>query len=104
MRSAVRTKPPKLSRELQAFCRRLGILRYVPVALGLLEECFPNSDGLRLYSSADPESGEEWLVVDIRVSGSFKEVDRQYRVYTQRKIELLPVKYLGAIRLHHKRV
>jgi hypothetical protein len=56
---------------------------------------------LRMYPECDPESGEEWLVLQIRVPGSVEEVDKQYDRYTAQKIKTLPIKHIASIRLMH---
>jgi len=103
MASTVRTKRSRASlpTDLQAFCKRLGITRYVPVALRLLKECFPKVRDLQMYPECDPESGEEWLVLQIRVPGSVDEVRRQYDDYTRKKIVAIPPRHIASIRLHH---
>ena len=103
MASTVRFKrpAPSLPKEIRDFCKRLGITRYVPIALRLLEECFPRMWDLKMYPECDPESGEEWLVLQIRVPGSAEQVDNQYDQYTARKIKALPIRHIASIRLMH---
>jgi hypothetical protein len=88
-----------LTEEAKATCRRLGIARYLPVIMRIVEECFPRITHLRTYPEVDPETGEEWLVILIRVRGSAKQVREWYDCYTARKCEALPAKHVAAISL-----
>jgi hypothetical protein len=99
VRSRQKTSP--IPKGLRPLCRRLGITRYVPIALRLLEECFPRMRELHMYPECDPESGEEWLVLQIRVPGTYEDVQRQYRHFNDRRAKVFPPRHVASIRLMH---
>lgn len=106
MASAARAaiKSPTLTKDISAFCTRLGIKKYLPIAVRIVAESFPTAGEVEIHPESDPESGEDWLVLQIAVSGTRTEIRRQYDRYVARKIEQIPWPQRDAIRLLHYRV
>jgi hypothetical protein len=91
----------KLTPKLRAFCDRLGIASYVAAVTEIVGDCFEVVGPITLRPECDPETGEEWLVVDVNVRGSVAGVMEQYHRYTDRKLAALPVAKADRIRLSH---
>ena len=72
----------QLSDEPTSFCSEHGLLSYIPVAIELIERCFPSLQELHLLHEQDPETEEEWLVLDITTRGDEKQVLEAYDRYT----------------------
>jgi hypothetical protein len=90
-RGSVPRQPPVfLSPDLQEFCARLGILEYLAVAVDLARKCFPLVGEPCVHPEQDPETGEEWLILDIRVRGEIDEVLDSYDLYTDLWISSVP--------------
>src|SRR2546430_8350911 len=71
-----------LSEDLLRFCSQQGILPYLPVAIDLAKTCFPSLQELHPQREQDPETGEEWLVLDIVLQGDEEKILDAYEQYT----------------------
>ncbi len=91
----------KMTPKLRAFCDRLQITPYVDPVIDIAAECFELVGPIKLRLECDPETGEEWLVVDVHVRGPVAGVTEQYHRYTDRKLAALPVAKADRIRLSH---
>lgn len=70
------------SLETLRFCLNKGILRYLGVAGSLVEKHFPTIQELYMAPEQDPESGEEWINLEITIKGDMEEVLTNYDSYT----------------------
>ena len=93
-----------LSLDMVRFCLRNGIWQYLTVAIGLIEECFPSIRQLRLQTEEDPETGDEWLVLDITIEGEVDEVLDNYDNYTDRFVSSVPWPKRDKIRLSYNMI
>jgi len=71
-----------LSEDLLRFCSQQGILPYLPIAIDLAKTCFPSLQELHPQREQDPETGEEWLVLDIMLQGDEEKILDAYDRYT----------------------
>lgn len=90
-----------LSNELTSFCSEHGLLSYIPVAIELIERCFPPLQDLHLLHEQDPETDEEWLVLDITLPGDEKQVLEAYDRYTDGWVAAVPWAVQQKVRLSY---
>jgi hypothetical protein len=79
----------QLPDDVAVFCRRKGLLTYVPMATDLVTTCF----GLHEMSfeiEIDPETGEDWLVIHVEVRGNRHDVLAAYRNYSRQWVRSVP--------------
>jgi hypothetical protein len=76
-------------------------LQYLPVAIDLIERHFPSIDKLDLYLEHDPETEEEWLVLDLTLRGEVDEVLDNYDKYTDHWVSSVPWPQRQKIRLSY---
>ncbi len=89
----------QISPEILQFCSQNGILQSLPVAIDLIERHFPSNDKLDLYLEHDPETEEEWLVLDLTLRGEVDEVLDNYDKYTDHWVSSVPWPQRHKIRL-----
>jgi hypothetical protein len=87
------------SADLLDFCSQQGTLPHLSVALDLIEACFSSIQNLCLQPEQDPETGEEWLVLDITIQGDEEQILDAYSRYTDRWISTVPWPERNKIRL-----
>ncbi len=94
-------RPVPLTPELRDFCVRLDILDEAQVVVDLVSQCFPNHQSLTLYPSGNPETDEQWLVVEVSLREEVPEVLRQYDAFTEAKLAAIPNRKHDRIRLSY---
>ena len=87
--------PPKVL----PFCTTEGILNYVSVATEIIEQSFQQIDKIGMAVEEDPETGERWLLLAIRVYGEVGEILEQYERYTEQWVASVPWPERDKIRL-----
>jgi hypothetical protein len=90
---------PEMTPEIDAFCLRLGVRKHVPIAIQIVEESFSSARELALEREQDPETGEEWLVLDLTISGGVDDFLREYDQFTEKKVRMIPWPEVLKIRL-----
>ena len=90
-----------LSPEILQFCSRHEILPYLAVAIDLIEKSFPSIFNLKIYPEQDPETEDEWLLLDLTLQGEVDEVLDNYDAYTDRWICSVPWPQQEKIRLSY---
>ena len=75
---------------IKEFCKRLGIEGYIQKALNLATSLFPSARGLRLRPEEDPETGDEWLAIDMTVEADVDEFLDAYDEYVESWQEAVP--------------
>jgi len=89
----------QLSSEILYFCYQQKLLQSLPNAINLTQEVFCNIDEQQIRFEVDPETGEEWLVIDITLPGEVDEVLDQYERYTNLFVSSVPWPDRSKIRL-----
>lgn len=79
-----------LSQSLYNFCLRYNIQNYLQVAINLAKECFPSLNEVQLYLEQDPDTREQWLVIDATVGGEVDEILSKYDKYTDLWVSSVP--------------
>jgi len=96
-------KLSQIPSEVLYFCFQQQILRYVPVAIDVIERSFSTTiTELRMVPERDSETGEEWLELRIRIKGEVKEVLDNYDKYTDYLVSSLPWSARYKMRLSYK--
>ncbi len=83
------------------FCARLGIMQYLSVAVALAQKCFPLTQELKLQPEEDPETGEEWLRLDVVIQGEIDKGLNNYDSYTDLWVASVPWPARDKIRLSY---
>jgi hypothetical protein len=92
---------PQLSNEVMHFCAKHGILPYLSIAIDLIKTCFSSLQDLHLQPEQDPETGEEWLGVDVTLQGNQEQVLAAYDKYTDDWVSAVPWPVRQKIRLSY---
>jgi hypothetical protein len=79
-----------LSREVEAFCSRQGIRKYVTVVSDLLNQCFSGIRGVNSEVLQDPETEDQLLVIHVEVKGEIEAVLDMYDKYTEEWVSRVP--------------
>jgi hypothetical protein len=88
--SAISPKEPPLSKELSDFCVRYELSTHLRVAIGLLKTSFPSVERLNLQLERDPETGDEWILINFDVTGEVEDVLSRYDHYTELFVKSVP--------------
>lgn len=67
-----------------------GLRQYLQTAFDIIYQSFPLIRELRLLQEQDPETDEEWLLIDITVDGEIEEVLDSYDNYVKKWISSVP--------------
>ena len=78
-----------LPEEVEHFCQREGLLGYLEHAYELIERHFGAVDDLRVGMQPDPETGDEWVSVEITVEDADDLLDH-YESYTREWVASVP--------------
>ena len=87
---AISPKEPPLSEELSDFCGRHELSAHLRAAIGLLKASFPSVERLNLQLERDPETGDEWILINFDVSGEVEDVLCKYDHYTDLLVKSVP--------------
>ncbi|MCG3112568.1 MAG: hypothetical protein MCM46_12205 [Candidatus Manganitrophus sp. SB1] len=80
----------EVSIEALRFCKERGILQFFPIALRLIEKFFSPVNQVSFEIEEDPETEEEWLAINITVSGEVSQILDKYDQYTDSWISAVP--------------
>jgi hypothetical protein len=84
-----------------SFCSQRDILQYLLDAIRLVKSCFPTLQELQIEPEKDPETDDEWLVLDVTVKGDVNEILDQYDNYTDQWVSSVPWPERNMIRLSY---
>ena len=90
-----------LSEELFSFCLSHNMLSSLQVSVALIKACFPAVREVRLQPEREPDSGEEWLVIDFGIVGEIEEILDRYDKYTDLWVKSVPWPEREKIRLSY---
>ena len=74
---------------------------YLPIAIDLIEACFSSIQELHLQPEQDPETGEEWLVLDVTIQEDEEKALDAYNRYIDHWISAVPWPERNKIRLSY---
>ena len=81
------------------FCARNDLLSYLEDAVRIASDSFHRLQDLKVVVEADPETGDEYAVIDVVVMGSLDSAMEQYRRYTEQWVRQAPACQQHLIRL-----
>ena len=81
------------------YCLRQGLRQDLLTAIELVRQCFVKVHACHLRLEQDPETGEEWLVLDVTLQEDVDAVLAHCDVYTDRWITQTPWPERDKIRL-----
>jgi hypothetical protein len=67
-----------------------GLLSYLLQALALISESFPTVEALALETMDDPDTGEVWINIDVKIDGDLDDVMAGYDRYAEQWARLVP--------------
>lgn len=79
-----------LTPEIIDFSTRQGIEDYLKVGITLVQGCFSPIRNIDLQLEEDPETGEEWVIINVTVQGEVGEVLDDYERYTEEWVTSVP--------------
>jgi len=91
----------KLSRDEKEFCKHHGVLQYISVALGIIKRSFSNIRTIYTELLQDPDTDEQWLVVNVEVKGEIEDILDMYDKYTGEWVSRVPWPERGKISLSY---
>lgn len=91
----------QLSPEMISLYSSKEILRFLPIALDILHDCFASILELHVLPEQDPETGEKWILIDIAVEGDIAEVLDSYDNYAEQWVSSAPWLVRENIRLSY---
>jgi len=91
-----------LTKELSNFCKKKGILEYLNIAMDIIRESFASVRQLSLSSEQDPETDEQWILIDIAVDGPTGEVLKAYDRYIDQWVSAAPESVRETIKLSYR--
>ena len=97
----LRTVQDDVTNEARNFCSRQGVTQYLPIAIELIESCFPSMQECRMAPEQDPDTGEEWLSIDITVSGDVGDVLECDEKFIEQYVSSVPWPERDKIRLSY---
>jgi tetratricopeptide (TPR) repeat protein len=86
---------------LHDFSEKYRLHGHLQTAIKLINDCFEGSTVKNLKIGHDPETDEEWLIVQCRVRGNIKDILNSYDRYTDMWISSVPWPEREKIRLSY---
>ena len=80
----------ELTPEVHAFCERAGIAAYLQLAVQLVREHYPEAREMNAEIVHDPDSGEEWMALNIEVPVGVDEMLARDEPFLDRWIAAAP--------------
>lgn len=80
----------KLFPEVRIFCKNTGIREHLNTTIDLIRSCFINVKGARCEVIVNPETGEEWLDVNLHFRNEVNKVFECYESFTKIAIDSIP--------------
>lgn len=82
--------PTQQTDNLYDFCIRHDLSFYLSMAIGLMRDSFPSLKRFSLQLELDPDTSEEWILIDFDVKGEIEEILEEYDRYTDRWVKAAP--------------
>ena len=73
-----------------AYCLQHGLRHYLLLAIDLIHQCLSSVEACHLRLEQDPETGEEWLGLDVTLQEDVEEVLANCDAYTDRWLRRFP--------------
>jgi hypothetical protein len=90
---------PQITPEIIEFCSRERVTSYLPTAVNSVERNFPTISELKIEVEQDPETEDEWLVLNVTIRGEVDEVLNNYDKYINYWVSSVPWPERQKIRL-----
>ncbi len=74
--------------DVVGFSEQHGLTEKLDLVVGLVEQAFPEAQGVTVGMEQDPEAQHRWILVDAHVSGPAKEVRLRHRECVRRLLDL----------------
>ncbi|MGA2403521.1 MAG: hypothetical protein ABSG91_17745 [Syntrophobacteraceae bacterium] len=99
--SAPPLRVPSLPEDMYAFAEKHGLWGNLETAVKLLNDCFPGATSGQLKLENDPETEEEWLVIEFEIDEEIDDILNSYDFYTDLWISSVPWPEREKIRLSY---
>jgi len=91
----------EITPEVSHFCTQKDISEYLKKALDIIYSSFPLIKQLNIFPEHDPETKEQWLLIDITLDGTADEILQYYDNYIDQWISSVPESVREFIRLSY---
>ncbi len=91
----------QLNQNIADLSIKKGLRQYLQTAFDIIYQSFPLIRKLRLLQEQDPETDEEWLLIDITVDGEIEEILDSYDDYVKKWVSSVPSSVRENIRLSY---
>jgi len=91
----------QLNQNIADISIKKGLRQYLQTAFNIIYQRFPSIRDLRLLQEQDPETDEEWLLIDITVDGEIEEILDGYDGYVKKWVSSVPSSVRENIRLSY---
>jgi hypothetical protein len=91
----------QLNQDIANLSIQKGLSQFLHKAFDIIYQSFPLIRKLRLLQEQDPETDEEWLLIDITVDGEIEEILDSYDDYVKKWVSSVPSAVRENIRLSY---
>ena len=91
----------QLNQDIANLSIQKGLSQFLHKAFDIIYQSFPLIRKLRLLQEQDPETDEEWLLIDITVDGEIEEILDSYDDYVKKWVSSVPSSVRENIRLSY---
>lgn len=80
----------ELTPDVRAFCQREGVEQYLRLAVELAHEYFPDAHSVSAEVVFDPDAGEEWVMLNVRLPAGVTDLLARDHRFVERWITDVP--------------
>ena len=91
----------QLNQDIADLSVQKSLINYLQTAFDIIYQSFPLIREVRLLQEQDPETDEEWILIDIAVDGDIEEVLDSYDDYVKKWVSSTPSSVRENIRLSY---
>ena len=91
----------QLNQDIANLSIQKGLSQFLHKAFDIIYQSFPLIRDVRLLQEQDPETDEEWILIDITVDGDIEEVLDSYDNYVKKWVSSVPSALRENIRLSY---
>lgn len=96
---AIKTGGMPAQPQAREFCEKHDLEAAICLARDLIRSSFQNADNLNLQTESDPETGEEWIVIDFTVTGDITQILKEHEQFTRQWTTSAPPDKKGLVRI-----
>lgn len=90
-----------LPEEFISFCLEHDLIGHLEVATNLINRCFPSVERAALSLEHDPDTTDEWLIIEFEIAADISEILDKYDQLTDLWVSIVPWPARGKIRFSY---